>query len=189
MRGKRICNSLKKVRLDIAKANGISLDIPECTHKGECLGSCPRCEWEVRYLERELEKKRRNGAKVVLAGVSAGLVAVNAVSCGPVTTLHGDMAFQETTSSDITETAESDGIMVPLAGEPTGETTLEIEQPLGEIAPETGLWGAVPVIGQDETQEIWLDGDIAFIPGDEDSEEVFVTAGILPAPEGFGENE
>ena len=191
MRGKKICNSLKKVRLDIAKANGITLDIPECTHKGECLGTCPRCEWEVTFLERELEKRRRSGVKIVLAGVSAGLVAVNAVACGPVTELDGDVAADSSVGARITSTTEeADGNIPPIDGDPSEETPLETEQVVGQLAPESELAGAVPLDTGDETEEIFLDGDIAFIPETEDeTDEVFVTAGVMPAPEDFGEDE
>ena len=58
MRGKEKCRILKQIRAEIAAQNDIDLVIEECTHKGECRGTCPRCESEVRYLERELEKRR-----------------------------------------------------------------------------------------------------------------------------------
>ena len=49
-RGKQICKQLKAVRQRIADENGIPLSVEECTHKGDCRGTCPRCEAEVRYL-------------------------------------------------------------------------------------------------------------------------------------------
>ena len=59
MAGKEKCRLLKQIRAQIAAENDIDLVIEECTHKGECRGTCPRCESEVRYLEAELEKRRR----------------------------------------------------------------------------------------------------------------------------------
>ena len=73
MRGKEKCRILKQIRAEIAAQNDIDLVIEECTHKGECRGACPRCEAEVRYLEAELEKRRRLRKTVALAGVSAGI--------------------------------------------------------------------------------------------------------------------
>ena len=73
--GKNICNELKKVRRRIAEENNIPLDIKECTYKGECSGTCPRCEAEVQYLERELEKRLRLGKVATVAGVALGLAA------------------------------------------------------------------------------------------------------------------
>ena len=42
--GRRICNHLKKIRKRIAEENGIFLDQEKCTHKGDCMGTCPRCD-------------------------------------------------------------------------------------------------------------------------------------------------
>ena len=70
MNGKQKCRILKQIRQQIAEANDIELVVSECTHKGDCRGTCPRCEAEVRYLERELEKRRRLMKRVALAGIS-----------------------------------------------------------------------------------------------------------------------
>ena len=74
MNGKSKCKILKQIRQQIAEANDIDLVIAECTHKGECRGTCPRCESEVRYLEAELEKRRSMKKKIALAGISAGVM-------------------------------------------------------------------------------------------------------------------
>jgi len=81
--GKDLCERLKEVRREIAKANEIRLVQPECTHKGDCMGTCPRCEQEVRYLESELSKRRRLGKAVSIIGIAAvtGTIAVTASSC------------------------------------------------------------------------------------------------------------
>ena len=74
MTGKEKCKYLKEIRQRIADDNDIAYVTEECKHKGECRGTCPRCEWEVRELERALEKRRLSGKKVVLAGISAGMI-------------------------------------------------------------------------------------------------------------------
>ena len=73
MNGRQKCRILKEIRAQIARENDISLVIEECAHKGACRGTCPRCESEVAYLERELEKRRQARKRVALAGVSAGV--------------------------------------------------------------------------------------------------------------------
>ncbi len=75
--GKNICNQLKEVRKRIAEENEISLEIEECTYKGECRGTCPRCEAEVRYLENALADRLRIGKVATVAGLALGLA-----SCG-----------------------------------------------------------------------------------------------------------
>ena len=87
-KGKRTCKILKEIRKQIAADNDIELVIEECTYKGDCLGTCPRCEAEVRYLERELEKRQRMGKVAVIAGLSLGtmLTASSCANPGPQVT-------------------------------------------------------------------------------------------------------
>ena len=73
MIGKSICKYLKSVRRAVAEANGIDLEIPECTFEGECSGTCPRCEAEVQMLEKALSARKRMAQKVAVVGVAAGL--------------------------------------------------------------------------------------------------------------------
>lgn len=73
--GKNICNQQKEVRKRIAEENGIPLEIEECTYKGECRGTCPRCEAEVRYLENALADRLRLGKVATVAGLALGLAA------------------------------------------------------------------------------------------------------------------
>lgn len=74
-RGKKICNHLKAVRQQIAEENGIPFELKECTHTGDCRGTCPRCEAEVRYLERELSRRLSVGKAATVAGLTLSLVA------------------------------------------------------------------------------------------------------------------
>jgi hypothetical protein len=73
--GKNICKQLKEVRKRIAEENNIPLEIEECTYKGECRGTCPRCEAEVRYLENALAERLRIGKVATVAGLALGLAA------------------------------------------------------------------------------------------------------------------
>ena len=79
-KGKNTCKILKEIRKQIAAENDIKLVIEECTYQGDCLGTCPKCEEEVRYLERELEKRQRLGKAAVVAGLSVGLLGANQVA-------------------------------------------------------------------------------------------------------------
>ena len=76
--GRHICKELKALRRRIAEENGIPLETEECTYRGECCGTCPRCDAEVRYLEDALSRRLRMGKAAVVAGVALGL----AVSTG-----------------------------------------------------------------------------------------------------------
>lgn len=79
-KGKSVCNVLKGVRKAIADANGIKYDPVECGFEGECRGTCPACEGEVRYIERELKLRRLAGRAVTVAGIALGAAALSA--CG-----------------------------------------------------------------------------------------------------------
>ena len=68
--GKDICKHLKAIRRQIAQENDIALDIPECTYKGDCSGTCPRCESELQYLESELTRRSSFGKAALVAGVA-----------------------------------------------------------------------------------------------------------------------
>lgn len=57
MKGKDICNILKAIRIDIAEKYRLEYNPTECTHKGDCAGTCPRCDEEVRDLQRQLDEK------------------------------------------------------------------------------------------------------------------------------------
>ena len=74
-KGKSTCKLLKDVRQQIADANGISYQPKECHHKGDCAGTCPACEEEIRYLERELKARKGNGFGMKVAGIAAGICA------------------------------------------------------------------------------------------------------------------
>lgn len=78
--GKYICNTLKAIRLDIARANGIEYAPRECHHEGECAGTCPACESEMRYLEREMARKRSMGKAALMTGVSLALSSLSAMA-------------------------------------------------------------------------------------------------------------
>lgn len=67
--GKRICKTLKELRKRIADANEIPFETDECTHKGDCLGTCPKCEDEVSCLMDSIEKREQEGKPVVIEGL------------------------------------------------------------------------------------------------------------------------
>ena len=75
VKGKSTCKLLKDIRQQIADANGISYQPKECHHEGDCAGTCPACEEEIRYLEHELKARKGNGFSMKVAGIAAGICA------------------------------------------------------------------------------------------------------------------
>ncbi len=53
--GKEKCEILKRIRKDIAKRYRIEYNTTECTHQGDCSGTCPKCDAELKELQRQLE--------------------------------------------------------------------------------------------------------------------------------------
>ena len=110
---------MKEIRRQIAADNDIDLVIEECTYKGDCLGTCPRCEAEVRYLERELEKRQRMGKVAVIAGLSLGTM-LTASSCNqvipPATGIVPNPNVPDSTECLAPDTTDPD-YLYPLAGD------------------------------------------------------------------------
>ena len=76
VRGKQTCKILKDIRRQIAEANDIEYITSECQYKGDCTGTCPKCEAEVQYLEQQLARKHMAGKAITILGVSAGLATM-----------------------------------------------------------------------------------------------------------------
>jgi TonB family protein len=78
VKGKATCKTLKTIRKQIAEANDIKYEPHECHYVGPCMGTCPACEAEVRYIEQQLSLRRQLGKAVAIIGLSAGLSALTA---------------------------------------------------------------------------------------------------------------
>lgn len=83
MKGKEKCKALKEIRRQIAEKNDIEFAVSECKHQGECRGTCPKCEAELRYLERELAVRQSLGKAVAIAGITVG-VCTTLTACNPI---------------------------------------------------------------------------------------------------------
>ena len=104
-RGKRTCEILKDVRRKVAQENDIPLVERECTHEGDCRGTCPYCESEVRYLERELSKRRALGKAVSVAGIAVSSMMMGAC--------HGPKAPTPAAGNEPEPTVEAAAQQVP----------------------------------------------------------------------------
>lgn len=70
MTGKQKCDLLKKIRKEIAEKNNIVYLTSECDFEGNCLGTCPKCDAEIRYLDMEIKRKIQLGEDVFLTGIT-----------------------------------------------------------------------------------------------------------------------
>ena len=91
---------LKEIRRQIARANDIEFVTAECKHKGDCSGTCPKCESEVAYLEEQLARRRRLGLTTRVAGLALGLAAIAPVALVDSCT-KGDLIGPEELQGDV----------------------------------------------------------------------------------------
>ncbi len=154
-KGKAKCKALKEIRKQIADANDIPYVVSQCTYQGDCKGTCPKCEAELKYLERELAVRQNLGKAVAIAGISLGTCST-LTACAPIdeaAQFLRSLRQEEITAGAFAAPEELDGdidIAVPL----------ETEEPLaGEALPPDET---CPV--PEETEEL-LAGDIA-VPED-----------------------
>ena len=134
-RGKQTCKILKEIRKQISAENDIEFVTSECTYKGDCLGTCPKCESEVRYLERELEKRQRLGKAAVFAGMSLGTL-LTAAACDTTAKVPSNPSCKsgtQVTLNDSIPERRLEGDVVALTPEPQKPDT--IDEPLMGIFP------------------------------------------------------
>ena len=130
---------MKDIRRQIAEANDIEFVTSECRYKGDCLGTCPKCEAEVRYLEQQLRSRQLAGKLVNLAGISAGAIAMLAPLA--VQSQTPDTSF---TKGYVATQAMADTILVKgvvLDGDTLRDGTISREPLVGApiINPRTGI--------------------------------------------------
>ena len=99
--GKSVCNTLKQIRLDVARANGIDYVPAPCNHKGDCAGTCPACESEVENLEKEIARRHSLGKVVLIAGIGlSSLTAIAGTSSNDATVFSSGIENQVTRSDN-----------------------------------------------------------------------------------------
>ena len=145
---------MKGIRRKIAEENDIKLDIPECTYEGECRGTCPRCEWEVQYLEKTLFERMKLGKIATISGLALGLSACGG-NPGPIIETTGDVPNTDTENIEQADTLPlpppDPDMVLPVVGEEILEGVI-IENP-------------------DSTQNYASDAKL------EDEDEVFISVG------------
>lgn len=52
--GKEKCDILRRIRQDVAEKYGLDYSPTECNHQGDCSGTCPKCDAELKDLQRQL---------------------------------------------------------------------------------------------------------------------------------------
>ncbi len=100
MSGRKKCRILKEIRQRIANENDIPYVTRECSFQGECRGTCPRCESELRYLEQQLSLRKTLGKRVTLAALCAGMT-LSTAGCSPFSGQKGPAGGESELSGDV----------------------------------------------------------------------------------------
>lgn len=170
MRGKEKCKALKEIRRQIAEKNDIPFAVSQCTHQGDCKGTCPKCEAELAYLEKELALRSKLGKSIAVAGISIGICA-GLTGCGPASGNTGTPVNQPT-GTNIQDIAGD----ISIEPDPTlnipknPDDLIDPEKPIeleGDvIAPEDPMEidGGLEIFEEPE-EPVLLEGDVA-IPED-----------------------
>ncbi len=132
MRGKEKCRALKEIRGQIARENDIPFAVSQCTYQGECRGTCPKCEAELRYLERELAIRKGLGKAVAVVGISASVCA-GLTACSPMDSVQD--FFQGLENGSDLEIAGNISEAEPSTETPDLNVEGMMEELQGDIAP------------------------------------------------------
>ncbi len=142
VKGKEKCRILKEIRSKIAEENNIEYITSQCSHKGDCSGTCPKCEAEVKYLENELEKRRLAGKRIAVAGVAAA-VMLSSAGC-------------DTDNNGGDEMLDGD-VLMPESSQSVVDTAV-----MGEVTEELVFGNMEKYETDEETEFEELDGDIYY---------------------------
>ncbi|MDE5554062.1 MAG: energy transducer TonB [Muribaculaceae bacterium] len=116
-RGKQTCKILKDIRRQIAEANDIEFITSECQFQGDCLGTCPKCEAELRYLDNQLTLRRMAGKAIVVAGLSAGMLTLASCSNQKQDADNYNPEYDEEYNVDVHENDDDDFFEGEIEGE------------------------------------------------------------------------
>lgn len=172
MKGREKCKILKQLRKKIADENGIAYEVENCKYKGDCTGTCPKCEADLKKLTSDIiEKRLRQG----LTGLGVGSIALSLAGCTEVD-LHKYPVIPDTTESvlmgDIdvsimeTEDLEED------SGELSGNVSIiEEEESTDSLTDEPILLGDVVDVGEIEDDCIYDTSDSSEAEESKDNDE------------------
>lgn len=187
MRGKEKCKALKEIRRQIARENDIPYVVSQCTHQGDCRGTCPKCEAELRYLERELAVRQGLGKAVAVVGISTSVCA-GLTACSPIETVRNALGIgvvEETAGVATMEPEEFDGYgymeVWPQSEQDETEPQSIAESTEAQETEEPTM-GVAPIpVEPEETEEVLM-GEVWLPPESPMEETVSELAGDIALP-------
>lgn len=173
--GRRVCDILKEIRKKFANEGNLELNQKECNYKGECSGTCPACEAELKKINDKFDHKKL----LSLAGCATMILPLTACTSNTMDNIQGNIEYREgpyiADDSELTKDDLPDDLISGKI-EPKKKNKILAEEMQGEIP-----------IEEVKTQE--LQGDIAIEPSTVEEPEVVTpnslepTQGVLPLDE------
>ena len=152
--GKNICATLKQVRKRVADTNGIVYTPKECHFEGDCNGTCPACEAEVRYLEHQLSLLRKAGKAATVMGVAVGMTMVagcksgnaNAPSTSPQGTGQTNRVETDSNTTPAPKASRTDTSLIKRTEHPDDDLLImgDIAEPDSVEILNVDAWGPAP---------------------------------------------
>lgn len=62
--GKVKCRMLRELRIRFAQQNNIEYHPAECHHHGDCKGTCPACDEELKFLNETALNMKQKGIEI-----------------------------------------------------------------------------------------------------------------------------
>ena len=146
-KGKSTCQQLKKIRREIAEANHIPWEDSECHYEGDCAGTCPKCDAELRFLENALRMSKQLGKAVALSGAALSLAACSNQTTGEPLISEDASDVEITEDSTKTDSVKTEAASFPVDIPIPGEVITEgiISDPVDTLEKEDVLEGEVPL--------------------------------------------
>ena len=89
--GRRVCDILKEIRKKIANEGNLELNQKECNYKGECSGTCPACEAELKKINDKFDHKKL----LSLAGCATMILPLTACTSNTMDNIQGNIEYRE----------------------------------------------------------------------------------------------
>ena len=64
--GKVKCRMLRELRIKFAQQNNIEYHPADCHHQGDCKGTCPACDEELKFLNETVLNMKQNDIKTFI---------------------------------------------------------------------------------------------------------------------------
>ncbi|MCQ2975238.1 MAG: hypothetical protein MJ211_10590 [Bacteroidales bacterium] len=129
--GRRICDYLKSIRQNIANQNGIEYTPSKCNFKGECAGTCPKCDAELVDLQNKINILSKTKRNITLAGIA---LSVSLTGC-----------FNKTTKPQ--NQLEGDVVKVKIDSPACDSSIVDIKKVIEQTAPSNRIDTSMRLLG------------------------------------------